>query len=514
MVSTIESGAICGISCILVRVEVDAAPGLPCLDMVGYLGSEVREAKERVRVALKNIGVRIPPLRITVNLSPGDVRKEGTAFDLPIAVGILEAIGAIPQGRSANMLFVGELGLNGEIRPVRGVLPIVQEAVQNHVKVCVVPSANAREGTEIEGINILAVDQLSDVLKYLQMEEKESETFLPFYQKDCQQGEEEEKEAYPDFSDICGQEVVKRGVEIGAAGFHHILIVGPPGSGKTMIAKRIPGILPPLSKEESLEVSGIYSVAGKLMEHQALIHTRPFLNPHHTISVQALAGGGRVPRPGVISLAHRGVLFLDELTEFKRATLDIMRQPIEDKTIQIARAYGSYSFPADFMLVGAMNLCPCGHYPDMKRCKCTPFEVQRYLNRVSGPLLDRIDISVEAREVDILQLNSLKKGESSEKIRERVLIARERQRERYAGTKYRFNSDLEAGDINKYCTLGKKESKLMENTYHTMKLSARAYHRLLKVARTIADLDGKEMIEELHLTEAICYRVTDTRGKL
>jgi magnesium chelatase family protein len=310
-----------------------------------------------------------------------------------------------------------------------------------------------------------------------------------------------------DFSDINGQESVKRAVEVAAAGFHHVLMIGPPGSGKTMVAKRIPTILPDLTMDESLEVSTIYSVAGQLDDKKALITKRPFLDPHHTISEQALAGGGRIPKPGIISLAHRGVLFMDELPEFKRNTLEILRQPLEDKRIHIARTYGNFTYPADFMLVAAMNPCPCGYYPDRNRCTCSDMEVKKYISRISGPIMDRIDIMTEAPRVEIKQLSTNMKNEKSADIKSRVMEARQRQQHRYRGTRYKFNAELGAGDIQKYCKLGEGEQEMMEKVFGSMNLSARAYHKIIKVARTIADLDGSEDINKQHLGEAVCYRI-------
>lgn len=324
-------------------------------------------------------------------------------------------------------------------------------------------------------------------------------------------GELSEREEQLDFAQISGQQGLKRAAEVAAAGFHNLLIIGAPGSGKTMLAKRIPSILPPLTREESLEVSAIYSICGMLRTRGSLRTTRPFLNPHHTITGQALAGGGRIPMPGVISLAHRGVLFLDELPEFKRETLDILRQPLEDKQVQIARSSGSYVYPADFMLVGAMNPCPCGFYPDRERCRCTPFEVKRYLNRVSGPILDRMDICVEAMPIAFSNMTSGRREESSAQVRERVMAARRRQEQRFAGTGLHFNADMGAGDIERYCGLGTEELHYMERMFSCLQLSARAYHRILKVARTIADLDGSDRIREMHLAEAICYRQSDRK---
>lgn len=508
MFSIVTTGMVCGIHSVLVQVEVDTAQGLPCFQMVGYLGSEVKEAKERVSVALKNAGIRLPPLHITVNLAPADMRKEGTAFDLPIAVGIMKSLGVLEQECTKETLIIGEVGLSGEVKKVRGILPIVRRAKEEGMKLCIVPKENEGEAAVISGIDVIGAEHITKVLSYLK--DKENSDLKPVCSKGVSFDKEEQIEKKEDFFDINGQEMVKRAAEVAAAGFHHLLLIGPPGAGKTMIAKRIPTIMPPLTEEESMEVSVIYSVAGMLGEDRPLIMKRPFLNPHHTISPQALAGGGRIPKPGVISLAHRGVLFLDELPEFPRAIIDILRQPLEEKQIHIARSGGNFVYPADCMFVGAMNPCPCGNYPDLNNCSCTDFEVQRYLGHISGPIADRIDICVEAPKPTYQELiSTVGTGENSTTIRERVMAARTLQETRYRKTGIRFNSDLTAGDIRRYCRLGIQEQRFMERIFENMKLSARAYHRILKVARTIADLDGKERIEEMHLTEAVCYRSTD-----
>lgn len=509
MYSTIISGAIFGISCYLVQVEVDMSRGLPCFTMVGSLGSEVRESGERVRIALKNAGIHLPPMHIAVNLSPGDIKKEGTGFDLPIAAAVLVSMEQIPAKKTDHTLMLGELGLSGEIKPVKGVLPIVKEARAKGIKRCLVPGQNVKEAAVIDGIKAVGVSDIRQVIDYLTAPEEEQDELIAPSQISVEELLSQKQNKTGDFSEVTGQEGVKRAAVIAAAGFHNLLISGPPGSGKTMIAKRLPGILPPLTREESLEVSSIYSISGLLDNDCSLITERPFLSPHHTISAQALSGGGRIPKPGVISLAHRGILFLDELPEFKRQTLDILRQPIEDKKIQIARSCGTFSYPADVMILGAMNPCPCGYYPDRNRCRCTPFEIHNYISHISGPILDRIDICIQAPKVEISQLQSSEKGQSSESLRGKVMRAREKQRKRFEGTAFRFNADLRAGDVEKYCPLRKNEKKMLEDLFHTMDLSARAYHRLIKVARTIADIEESEEISEVHLAEAVCYRAEE-----
>ena len=515
MFSAITSGTIYGIKSCLIQVEVDISQGMPCFQIVGLPGSEVREARERVKVALKNVGVMMPPICINVNLSPADIPKSGTMFDLPVAVGIMAAMSKLPKAAVTDTLLIGELGLSGEIKPVKGVLPIVREAANRGIRQCILPVDNTWEGKLVEGVESIGVSTLKETIDTLIGAKKEEPARAA---NDCPKtGNNHVQDSVfmqsaaavksrEDFADMSGQEGLKRAAEVAAAGFHNLLIVGAPGSGKTMLARRIPTILPPLSPEESLEVSSIYSISGLLKSAGSLKTERPFLNPHHTITGRALVGGGRIPAPGIISLAHRGVLFLDELPEFKRETLDILRQPLEDRQVQIARSSGTYVYPADFMLVGAMNPCPCGYYPDLSRCRCTPHEVRRYLRRVSGPILDRMDICVEAHPVKFREIAGQKKAENSADIRLRVMRARKLQSERFADTGIRFNSDMKAADVERYCPLNHKETQFMEKMFTAMQLSARGYHRIIKVARTIADLDNSEQIHEEHLAEAICYR--------
>lgn len=502
MYSIVSTAIVRGIESIPIRVEADVTDGMPVFEMVGFLSAEVREARERVRTALKNCGYRLPPKRITINLSPAYVRKSGSSFDLPVAVAVLAAMGIIPKDRLEQLLIVGEVGLDGRIKPIHGVLPIVTKAAQERMDACMVPVENAKEAALVKGIRLFGVNTLEEVIKGFNDE-------IKFWEPEKEEIGLEKKvkrKEVPDFSEINGQQFVKRACEIAVSGRHNLLMIGPPGAGKTMIARRIPGILPEMTEEEALEVTKIYSVRGLLTESEAWIAERPFRNPHHTITPQGLAGGGMVPGPGEISLAHHGVLFLDELAEFRRETLEILRQPMEEHCVKLARLAGNYEFPSDFMLVAAMNPCPCGYYPDRNKCRCTQPQIEKYLGKVSGPLLDRIDLCVELQPVDILHLQTKITGESSEQMRERIERARKMQEKRYAGTEYRFNGDVSSADVDHYCSLGETEKNVMEQLYHTLELSARAYHRILKTARTIADLEEQENIAKEHLLEAACYR--------
>ncbi len=505
MFGKVLSSCIVGIEGKEVIVEADYGDGLPAFEMVGFLGSEVKEARERVKAALKNSAVFVPPGRLTVNLSPADLRKQGNSFDLPIAIAILTAIGIIPQDFTEDYLFTGELALDGSLRAVNGTLSHVLLARELKKKGCVLPSENAREGTLVPGMEIYGFSSLSEVLDFL----------LKKTTKEPEVSRVEEADVLRsnplDFSEIMGQESVKRAAEVASSGMHGLLLIGPPGTGKTLTAKRIPTILPPLTESERLESSRIYSVAGMLDREKGLIKDRPFRSPHHTISANALVGGGAYPHPGEMSLAHNGVLFLDELPEFSKMTLEVMRQPLEDKKVIISRVNGSYTFPTRVMLVCAMNPCPCGYYPDRSKCRCSEGDVRRYLSRISKPLLDRIDLSVEVSRLSFDDLSRPASGESSESIRQRVIRCWEVQKERYKKDNIIFNSQLEGSRIRHYCALGKEEQQLMKQVYDNMNFSARAHDRILKVARTIADLDNSDKILIPHLSEAISYRQLDRR---
>ncbi len=496
------SAAIGGIDGFLVQVEVDVSDGLPEFSLVGYLASEVKEARERVRISLKNSGYKIPPKRITINLSPADVRKEGTAFDLSIALAILVILGYIPEDNLKQTLIIGELSLDGHINKVNGVLPIVDMASRKGFTRCILPLENAKEGAVINNIDVLGVSTLTQVVEYLNEQtiiEAEYVDTNRIFQKNDQDNT-------MDFRDIQGQYLAKRGVEIAVAGMHNILLVGTPGAGKSMIAKRIPTIMPSLTLEESMEISKVYSVSGLLNQEEYLVLNRPFRSPHHSITGAALIGGGRKGIPGEVSLASGGVLFLDELPEFPRNVTELLRQPLEDKYINIARLSGNYRYPSNCMLVASMNPCKCGYYPDRNRCNCSENQVRKYLGRLSGPLLDRIDIIIEMSPVSYHDLERERHGETSGEIRSRIEGARNIQKNRYKKEPFFFNGELTPSLIQAYCKLGKKESELLEKAFYQLQLSARGYHRLIKVARTIADLQGEESIQCSHIIEAIGYR--------
>lgn len=505
MFSKVYSGGLKGIEGYVVQVEADVSDGLPGFHMVGYLSSEVKEAEERVRSAMKNSGFRLPPAKITVNLSPANVRKEGTAYDLPVAVAVLASCGVVEPGVLKDSAFLGELGLDGRIKPVLGVLPMVIGMSGNGIRRCFLTEENVREGLAVDGISIVKVHDLKELVEYLNNP-------VLIREEEPLAEEDDEEASYPvDFNEVNGQKLVRRATEVAVAGRHNLLYIGPPGSGKSMMAQRIPGIMPQLSKKEQLEVSKIYSVCGMLPPGKALMKLRPYRSPHHTISAQAMTGGGRSPKPGEISLASRGVLFLDELPEFQRKTLEILRQPMEEKKVTVARVNGTCEFPANFMLVAAMNPCPCGFYPNRERCFCTDVQVRRYLGRISRPLLDRIDICVEAAPVTYREIAQRGENESSERIRERIERARDIQKKRFEGERILFNSEMGIRQIRRYCRLSKEDDIFLQDVFAKLHLSARGCHKILKVARTIADLDGAVQISRDHLIEAVSYWEAEER---
>ncbi|MCF0133443.1 MAG: YifB family Mg chelatase-like AAA ATPase [Blautia sp.] len=500
MFASVLSAAIRGMEVCPIYVEADVSDGLPSFTMVGFPSTQVREAQDRVRTAIRNSEITLPPKRITVNLLPTDMKKEGAGFDLPVAAAILSASGMIPTDCLRKVMIVGELSLNGAVNAVSGILPRIIRARELGCRYCIIPHDNLKEASLVEDMPLIGVKTLQDMLQGLSCPSYSEPMRIEEMESICNDA--------VDFEEIIGQENVKRAAEIAVSGFHNFMMTGTPGSGKTMIARRIPTIMPDLSFDEKLELTKIYSVAGLLSREQPLIQIRPFRSPHHTTTASALSGGGFVPRPGEITLSHRGVLFLDEMPEFSRRSLEVLRQPLEDKNLHIARVGGTYTFPANFMLVAAMNPCPCGYYPNAK-CQCSFHDIKRYQGKISRPLLDRIDLCVEVPEVNYEELLKKSKGESSAQIRQRVERVLQIQKERYKSEGICFNGELHGSQVEKYCVFTKEADTVIEDAFRKMNLSARGYHRVLKVARTIADMEMSEQIERKHMLEALSYRSLD-----
>jgi magnesium chelatase family protein len=507
MISSILTSVTFGVNAFIVKAETHFSTQVPQrFTIVGLPDKAVSEASERVTAAIKNSGYHFPNRRITINLAPADVRKEGSGFDLPIALGVICEGGQIKPDMLADHLFIGELSLDGKLRPVKGVLPIAIEAKRQGLKGLIVPEENAKEAAMVEGIDVFPLGTLQEVVDFL----NNGGGLQPF-KVDLKEIFNVDQKSIVDFADVKGQHEVKRALEVAAAGGHNIIMVGPPGSGKTMLAKRIPTILPPMSFDEALETTKIHSVAGLLPSNTALVSIRPYRSPHHTISDVALVGGGPTAKPGEISFAHHGVLFLDELPEFKKNVLEVMRQPLEDGRVTISRSKVTVDYPCNFMLASAMNPCPCGNYGNPNQeCQCQPQQIQRYMSKISGPLLDRIDIHIQVQAVKYKELSSAALGEPSASIRQRVIKAREIQTARFKDKKNIFcNADMQSKDLREFCKIDTASEELMKMAITKLGLSARAYDRILKVARTIADLSEEENINSAHISEAIQYRSLD-----
>lgn len=506
MYSKINTCVLLGLNGFVIEVETDLSRGLPVFNIVGLPDTAIKESKERVRAAIKNSDYEFPLNRITINLAPANLKKEGSQMDLAIAIGILIADGLIKDNKISDIVFLGELALDGTVTSIDGALPMVISMRDYNIKRCIVPFDNREECSVISDMEIIPVKNLNEVVDYLN-----GELIIEPFDRMSYENEEDNTDFQVDFADIKGQDGLKRALEVAAAGSHNLLIIGPPGSGKTMAARRLPTILPKLSFEESIEVTKIYSIAG-LLKSKSLIEERPFRAPHHTASNISLIGGGRIPKPGEVSLAHNGVLFLDELPEFQKNVLEVLRQPLEDGVVNISRVNATITYPAKFMFIASMNPCPCGYYGDpLHECTCSQGSIDRYLGKISNPLLDRIDIHIEVLPVEYKDLNSDIKKESSSEIRERVKMAREIQLQRYKKDKIFNNSQILTKDIKKYCKLSSSSEQIMKSAFIKYKFSGRTYNKLLKISRTIADLDGEENIKDEHVLEAIRYRTLDNK---